>query len=262
MNDRQRAGYEGHGYLHIEEALGFADLSRFRDAFDAATREEALTDLPNCDDCFIGLAEHPLLFPLVHRIMSDDVQLRSLAGIFIGPGAPGRGWHRRVAGMLGVHHPASNMCLQLVISLDDLAVDGACPTVVPASHLLKSEVPFPEITRIEEMPHQLPLHLKAGSAALLHGNIWQARLRNDSDRPVRLLEYAYVHSWMRQALPELSPRALQAVSERDNLAHLFGAAPYAGYWTGEVSDYPSSDGLPGRRYSPLRGVGQGTVQNQ
>ena len=61
--------------------LGAGELSRVRDAFDQAAREKALEELPNHSDCFIELVEHPVLFPLVHRIMSDGVQLRSLAGI-------------------------------------------------------------------------------------------------------------------------------------------------------------------------------------
>ena len=61
---------------------------------------------------------------------------------------------------------------------------------------------FPEIARIEEMPHHVALRVKAGAAVVLHGNLWQAQTRNRSETPQRFLAYSYVHCWMRQALPE------------------------------------------------------------
>lgn len=261
MTEWQQAEYEGQGYLLVEDALSADELDRVRCAFAEAAQAGALEDLPNQDDCFIHLAEHPNLFPIIHRILSDDVSLRSLAAISVEPGAAGRGWHRKVAGMLGVHHAASNLCLQLFVCLDDTPPSGGCLAVVPASHRFKAEVPFPDITYIEEMPHYLPLRLKAGSAAVLHGNLWQARTSNRADVALRLLEYTYVHSWMRQALPELAPQALETITARDNLAHLFGVAAAPSYWTGKVKGYPSSDGLPQRRYSPLSSVGKGTEPN-
>ena len=261
MTEQQQIDYEAQGFLVIEDALGTDELETISAAFDAASSLDALQDLPNAGDCFLHLAEHPVLFPLVHGIMSDDVALRSLSGVSLAPGSAGKGWHRPVAGMLGVHHPASNMYVQLFIALDDCPADSGCLAVVPASHRFKANVPFPEISGIEEMPHHLPLRLRAGSAVILHGNLWQARLRHRTERRLRLLEYAYVHCWMRQALPDLSPQTRDAIAAKGNLASIFGIQPGRRYWDNELSGYPSSIGLPKRAYSPLSGVGYGTQPN-
>ena len=133
--------------------------------------------------------------------------------------------------------------------------------MVPASHRFKTDVPFPDISNIEEMPNHLPLRLRAGSSAILHGNLWQTRLRHRAAAPLRLLEYTYVHCWMRQALPDLSPQSRDAIAAKGNLASLFGTKPDRRYWDSELTGYPSSIGLPKRAYSPLSGVGYGTQPN-
>jgi hypothetical protein len=261
MTEQQQIDYEGQGFLVVEDALGADELETISAAFDAASSVDALEDLPNRDDCFLHLAEHPILFPLVHGIMSDDLALRSLGGLSLTPSNAANGWHRPVASMLGVHHPASNMYVQLFISLDDCCADSGCIAVVPASHRFKADLPFPDINSIEEMPHHLPLRLRAGSAVILHGNLWRARLHHRAAATLRLLEYAYVHCWMRQALPDLSPQTRDAIAATGNLASLFGIQSDRRYWDGELTGYPSSIGLPKRAYSPLSGVGYGTQPN-
>ncbi len=262
MKEQQQVDYEGQGFLVVEAALSADELESIGALIDEAVSVDALHNLPNQDDAFIHLAEHPILFPIIHGIMSDDVALRSVKGWSIDPGARGRGWHREVASMLGVNHAASNMCTQLFVCLDDCGEnDGGGFTVVPASHLLKADLPFPDITHIEDMPNQLPLRLKAGSALILHGNIWQSRMRHEGKSRSRLLEYAYIHCWMRQALPKLSSQARATMMSTSNLASLFGITPERRYWDDKVTGYQTSNGLPARRYSPLSSVGKGTEPN-
>src|SRR5262245_20054190 len=114
MTETQRIEYEAQGYLVVPDVLEAEELALLREAFDRAAREGRLEDLPNQETRFIGLAEHLRLFPVVHRIMGDNVQLRSLRGFAIAPRGAGRGWRRETAGMLGVHHPLSTLCVQTV----------------------------------------------------------------------------------------------------------------------------------------------------
>ncbi len=193
--------------------------------------------------------------------MSDDVAVRSVKGTSSESGVKGRGWHREVASMLGVNHSASNMCTQLFVLLDNCDEEGGCLSVVPVSHLFKADLPFPDITRIDEMPNHCPLRLKAGSAVILHGNIWQARMHHESESRLRRLEYAYIHCWMRQALPEFTSEARATMMSTGNLASLFGITPERRYWDATVTGHPSSNGLPARRYSPLSSVGKGIEPN-
>lgn len=265
MTEEQKVVYGTQGYLVVEGAFAPDELARVRAVFDRAAGDGGLGDLPNRDDVFVRLAEHPTVFPVVHRILGDDVQLRALQGMTIAPGGAGKGWHREVAGMLGVDHPASTVCVQVVFHLDDVAEDGACVSVVPGSHRFKPDLGFPEIARIKEMPHHVALRVKAGTAVVLHGNLWQARTRNRSETPQRFLAYAYVHCWMRQALPELSAHAVKVASSTHNLAQLFGLVishrDARGYWGRKVEGYTPSTGLPERHFSGLKVVGKGVVPN-
>ena len=204
--------------------------------------------------------------PAVHRIVGDDVQVRSLRGVKVGPQGAGRGWHREVAGMLGVHHPASTLCVQVFIPLDDAPEDGASIAAVPGSHRFKPDLPFPDITHIEEMPHHVVLRTRAGTAVILNGNLWQARTHNRSDAPRRFLEYTYIHCWMRQTLPDLSPHATEVASSSHNLAQLFGIRmdkqDAKWYWGRRVEGYPPSGGMPDRRFSALKVVGREVKGNE
>src|SRR5436190_1829923 len=114
MTEAQRSAYEAQGYLIVPDVLDADELQHFRKAFDRAAPEDKLEDLPNQETRFIGLAEHPRLFPVIHRIMGDNLQLRSLRGLAIAQRGAGRGWRRETAGMLGVHHPLSTLCVQAV----------------------------------------------------------------------------------------------------------------------------------------------------
>lgn len=266
MTEKQKVQYEAQGYLVIDEVFDQDELNRTQMAFDQAAENEGLDDLPNRDELFIHIAEHPILFPVVHRIVGDNVQLRLLQGLQIAPDSAGRGWHREVASITSVYHPTSTLSVQVFFHLDDVPKDGAYIAAVPGSHRFKSDLPFPDITYIEEMPHHVLLPVKAGTAVVLHGNLWQARLRNRSRMPQRLLVYTYIHCWMRQALPDLALHATEVASSSRNLSQLFGIRTTqmdaAWYWGRKVEGYPSSTGLPERRFSKLSVVGKGTSANQ
>jgi phytanoyl-CoA hydroxylase len=260
MTEQQRSEYEAQGYLVVPGVLDADELHALREAFDLAAQAAGLDELPNRETRFVGLAEHPRLFPVIHRIMGNNVQLRSLRGVGIAPRSAGRGWHRETAGMLGVHHPLSTLCVQAVFHLDDVTNEEVCLAVVPGSHRFKSELSFPAIQLIEEMPHHELLRVRAGSAVVLNANLWQARTRNRGDAPVRLLEYAYVHCWMRQALPELGEEARAVAEATHNLRQLFGLPGdergAANYWNRTIEGYPSSAGLPERRFAEFTVVGR------
>ena len=263
MTDAQRLDFEAQGYLVLNT---HADtLACLQTAFDRAAQHDRLYDLPNQDSAFIHLAEHPDFFPTVYHILSDDLQLRSTTGLYLPPDSPGRGWHREVASLLGVHHPTSTLCVQVFFHLDDGPQDDALLTVVPGSHRFKSELQFPAITYIEDMPHSVTLPAVAGTAVIVHGNLWQARRRNRGNATQRLLELTYIHCWMRQALPPLSPEAREIVLASHNLSQLFGLkddiTQASSYWHLRIEGYPTSNGLPERRFSPLKVVGKGTVPN-
>lgn len=261
MTDQQRIDFEAQGYLTL--SLEDEELNALKAAFDQAG--ESLDDLPNQDDAFIFLAEHADIFPIVHTILSDEVQLRCIRGFVQSPDSSGRGWHREVAGLLGVDHALSTLSVQVIIQLDEAPDDGSCLMVVPGSHRFKSDLAFPDITYITDMPHAIALPKAAGTISILHGNLWQARTRNQSAVTQRFLDVTYVHCWMRHVLPKLSEQAEDVIRQSQNLCQLFAVRDVtqaAGYWSGQLEGYPEATGLPNRRFSPLKVVGRGTVPNK
>jgi hypothetical protein len=71
---------------------------------------------------------------------------------------------------------------------------------------------------------------------------------------------------MRQHLPELSPESIEIISESHNLSQLFGVGEdfnevAQGYWFRTIEGYPTSTGLPERRFSELKVAGKGFVPN-
>jgi len=261
MTDQQRIDFEAQGYLILD--LKHDDLTQLQAAFEHS--KDFLDDLPNQDHTFIHLAEHADIFPIVHHILSDQIQLRSLTGITLPPDTLGRGWHREVAGLLGVQHALSTLCVQVFIHLDDGPKDGASLMAVPGSHRFKSDLPFPDITYIQDMPHAVALPSKSGTIAILHGNLWQAHTRNQSDTSQRLLNLTYIQCWMRHALPTLSPQAIEIIEQSPNLCQLFSVrdlSQASGYWHGQLKGYPSSSGLPNRQFAEFTVVGKGNEPNK
>jgi len=260
MTEQQRIDFEAQGYLCLN--INSDNLASLLTAYDQS--QNHLDDLPNQDDIFIHLAEHPDIFPSLHRILSDQIQLRSMTGFTLSPNSPSRGWHKEVAGLLGVQHDLSTVCVQVFIHLDDGPEDGAHLMAVPGSHRFKSDLPFPDITYIEEMPHAIKLPSTAGTVAILHGNLWQARTRNQSNAHQRFLNLTYTQCWMRPALPELSLQTLETISASPNLSQLFAlrdVSNASGYWHGNFEGYSESSGLPERKFAELTVVGKGHISN-
>ena len=246
MTPAQQRDFQAQGYLIIEGGLSPVKLDELRTAFDKMAAADALADLPNGDDCFKHLMLDAAFFPIVHRIMSDAVQLRSLRGSLCAPGAAAQAWQQKVAGLLGVAHHASTISIQLQIHLDETPVGGACTAVVPGSHRFAPDRQMPEADSVEAMADAQLLTVKAGTAIILHNNLWQAQTANRSKTAQRIICSDFVHCWMRHDLPELSAAALAAISQSHNLSQLFGLGEHnsvVGYWERGIEGYPASAGL-------------------
>ena len=259
MTKSQQAEYESQGWLLIKQCLSDIELSDLRSAFEQV-EGNVLDDLPNSHDVFIHLAAHASALPIIHRIIGDNIQLHSLEGMKCRPGEVGTGWKRNVAGILGIDHPNSNVMVQTLFYLDDISKDSGAVLAVPGSQRFKSELPIHGVSRNEDMPHSVSVTPQAGDALILHGNLWQARTANRSDRAIRWLRYDYIHCWMRHALPALSEHAEEVASQTHNLSQLFATSlPHtsaSGYWGRELEGFPPSGGLPERKFSELCVVGR------
>ena len=74
------------------------------------------------------------------------------------------------------------------------------------------------------MPDHVCFPVKAGDALLFNGYCWHARFHNRSQLDRIVLEYSYVHSWMRAQYDwrEMPPDIREAVTRTHNRRQLFG----------------------------------------
>jgi ectoine hydroxylase-related dioxygenase (phytanoyl-CoA dioxygenase family) len=93
--------------------------------------------------------------------------------------------------------------------------------------------PLPDLATHKDMPHHVKMIVKAGDAVLMNGYTWHARFHNRSDRPRKVLEYSYIHAWMKTQY-EFSDFSLQVQSlimASHNRRQLFGVPePGVRYW--------------------------------
>jgi ectoine hydroxylase-related dioxygenase (phytanoyl-CoA dioxygenase family) len=217
--------YDQQGYVLIRSALTPEELQRLRTAFDRAAEKKALQDLLNQDDVFVDMVDHPVLLTVVRAVVGDDAQLRYAHGGIVRPGDEnGSGWHCDLSGMLGVYLPESVIMTKLFTYLEDVPESGACLAFVPGSHRYDLGHPLPDIATHEAMPHHVKMVVRAGDAVLMNGYTWHARFHNRSDRPRKVLEYSYIHSWMKTMYDfrALSSHVQELIMASHNRRQLFG----------------------------------------
>ena len=223
--EQARQEYDAQGYVLIRGVLQGEELKRVRDAFGKALEVEALKEILSQDDVFVDMVDHPVVLPIVQAVVGDDVQLRYARGGLIKPGTDsGSGWHCDLSGIGGVNLPDSVIMTKLFTYLEDVGEDGACLACVPGSHRYDMGHPLPDLADHEDMPHHVKMVARAGDAVLMNGYTWHARFHNRSDRPRKVLEYSYIHSWMKTQyeFSDLSPHVQELVMKSHNRRQLFG----------------------------------------
>ena len=102
--------------------------------------------------------------------------------------------------------------------LTDVPENGATFGIVPGSHRFPLGQPLPDIAEPEEMPCHVCFPVKAGEALLFNGYFWHPRFHNRSQLDRIVLEYSYVHSWIRAQYDwrEMPPDIREAVTRTHN----------------------------------------------
>jgi len=229
-----RDQYDAQGYVIIRGALKSGELKRVQDAFDRAQENDALGDILNQDDVFVDMVDHPALLPVVRAVVGEDAQLRYGRGGLIKPHSDtGSGWHCDLSEIGGINLPESIIMTKLFTYLETVPETGACLACVPGSHRYEMGHPLPDLDDHEDMPHQVKMVAEAGDAVLMNGFTWHARFHNRSDIPRKVLEYSYIHSWMKTQyeFSDFSAHVQSLILADHNRRQLFGVPEP------EVSDY-------------------------
>jgi Phytanoyl-CoA dioxygenase (PhyH) len=213
MTPTQRIQYESNGFLTIEGALSEQELTTVR---EAAARAEALwrsdpTKLGNrsaaldqvqapieYDPALRDLLWHPSVFPIVRELVGDDVMMID-NDYFITPPNTSKthaDWHHDV-GLPGVYHPKSTMMVKVFFLLSDVDEASGGTAMIPGSHKFDMDWKFPQVEDPKLMPGAVQMTGKAGTAYLFNGRVFHCAVKNESDRPRRVLIYNYGHFWMK-----------------------------------------------------------------
>ena len=219
--------YDAQGYVIIRGALQGDELKRVQNAFDRAAENDALGDVMNQDDVFVDMVDHPALLPIVRAVVGEDAQLRYGRGGLIKPNTDtGSGWHCDLSGIGGIDLPESIIMTKLFTYLETVPENGACLACVPGSHRYEMGHPLPDLANHEDMPHHVRMVAEAGDAVLMNGFTWHARFHNGSDIPRKVLEYSYIHSWMKTQyeFSKFSEHVQQLIMSSHNRRQLFGVS--------------------------------------
>jgi phytanoyl-CoA hydroxylase len=223
--DQAKQQYDSQGFVYIPQALTPAEVERTREALHRAAANDALERVLTQDEVFVDMVDHPAILPVVHAVVGDDVMLRyAFGGVRVANTDSGGGWHCDLSNIAGVYLPDSPIMTKVYTYLADVPENGATLALVPGSHRFEMGHPLPDIAAHEDMPHHVKLVARAGDAVLFNGYCWHARFHNRSNCDREVLEYSYVHSWMRAQYDyrDMPPHIQQLMTQSHDRRQLFG----------------------------------------
>lgn len=192
------AFYHDHGYVLMENAVSEAYLRALQEATAALLREHpgvgTVRNLLARSPVFEDLIDQHAGFPVLERLIGDDIQLLSIDLRTCFPGSGALSWHVD----LEPHRPffsSSIISINAALYLDDLTPDNGALRLVPRSH----KTPFnllPE-ERQEALPGEMVVTCKAGTMVAFSDFLWHRTADNTTDRPRRGIFIYYGHFWQK-----------------------------------------------------------------
>lgn len=236
------------GYLLRESVIADDHLERLRTATDRlfdteverdkegltsdSSRAVILRYLDEKDPAFLDLAQHEPFVSLARGMMGPMVRLRGMSARITWPGGdirfPPYHQHLRMNMLPRPRWFSDPHSLDALIYLDDLSDESGPVCVVPGSHKWLDREPPSE--QPDPHPDEVAFRIPAGSAVIMHGNLWHRALSTISVKR-RMLILSYTPCWMRRSPygspPEsrLSDAMLKNASE--GVKELYGVGGYS-----------------------------------
>lgn len=167
------------------------------------------------------LYAHPMLLPLMQRLLGDDAILGSFVAITSLPGSDDQAVHLDMpilfeAERAGAEVPSYS--LTLVVPMVDMNATNGTTAFHPGSHREISDGPPTSVPVAPDVP--------VGSALLFDARVWHGGTPNSSDAPRPVLYNTYQRSWFRDTVNFLTQEPLRLTdAERagipDEFAFLF-----------------------------------------
>ncbi|TDF94835.1 phytanoyl-CoA dioxygenase family protein [Paenibacillus piri] len=214
------------GYLVRERAFAGEQLEALRDALDRLEAKERhivghgeglntksnfgglfLRYLMDKDETFLQLLKfHPFL-SIARAVMGPQLQMGMSARIsYPGPENQETIWHQHLRYIPKPKPPwlLRPHCLDVLVYLDDVTDANGPLCVVPGSHERIQEEP--PVEYYGDLPGQLVLRPSAGSAVMLHANLWhRARPTTEAGTKRRLLIISYYPTWLKRGYYGVQP---------------------------------------------------------
>jgi ectoine hydroxylase-related dioxygenase (phytanoyl-CoA dioxygenase family) len=150
-----------------------------------------------------ALYANPMMFPVIAKLLGDDVILGSFVSVTSLPGSLDQKSHLDMPLLFEAEHVSPelpNYSLTLVIPLVDMNATNGTTAFFPGSHKVIADDP-------PDTPPVAP-DVPVGSALLFDECVWHRGTPNRSAAPRPVLYNTYQRSWFRDTVNSLSQRPL------------------------------------------------------
>jgi ectoine hydroxylase-related dioxygenase (phytanoyl-CoA dioxygenase family) len=200
--DAQVAFFEQNGYAMIEKAVSLDCLERLRAAADAAIAArpgvQTIRNLLALAPDFEPMIDSHAGFPLLERLIGDDIQLLAMDLRTCFPNAGNMAWHVDIP-----FFSPQVVSLNTALYLDALTPDNGALRVVPGSH--KTPFSLPETEHFAQLSGEILVECPAGTMVVFSDCLWHRTGQNATDRPRRGIFTYYGHFWHKQCTFPESP---------------------------------------------------------
>lgn len=199
--EMKRSQYNGDGKSSVRKYGGFY----FRYLMDK-------------DQAFLDLLKHQPLLSIARALMGPMITMNAGARItYPGPENQETEWHQHRRYIPKPLPPwfMRPHALDVLIYLDDVNEANGPLCVLPGSHHRIQEEPAPEF--YGDFPDQVKLCPSAGTAVLLHTNLWHRAMQTTPEGTKRrLLIVSYAPTWLKKGMLGVQPENGLTVSLLEN----------------------------------------------
>lgn len=212
--DERAAFFHDHGYVVIEDAVSDAYLHRLREATAALVAErpteQTVRNLLALSPLYEDLIDGHAGFPVLERLIGEDIQLLSLDLRSCLPGAGALDWHVDLEPGRPFYSD-SVISIDAALYLDDLTPENGPLRILPRSHKIPFDLPPEE--RRQELPGEVVVTCRAGTMVAFSDFLWHRTADNTTDQPRRGIFIYYGHYWQKPCTYPGSPLPLHRMRQ-------------------------------------------------
>ena len=190
------------GYVVLPNVIDDGWLARLLTAFESAVDQgqpkgdikqsgtRQASDLIQKDEAFDGVLTHPKILASVYHVLRSSFKVLVLGGRDPLPDYGQQGLHTDWYPRASLSEPFS--VVTAIWLLDDFIENNGATRLIPGSHLWLKPLPKPMRQPEAKHPDQKIVIAKSGSALVLNGHLWHGGMRNQSNRPRRVIQCQFV----------------------------------------------------------------------